>query len=205
MKKTSNKIRKNIRKITNKKEPLLIEKKQVVEKVKEEINDNGNYYNILLLKENEIVSSSYIVNCLKFWDINNSNLIKSLSSFVCGWTPNCMLKYNDNILLVGNHTQTNGIYIIDIQKYEIIKQIEGFKDANTIVKLNQDNLILVGGQYKDNNYSMILYEFDTNNNSLIMIKEKNQIHNSYIYNIVVLANNFISCSDDGIKFWNSSK
>jgi WD40 repeat protein len=48
------------------------------------INDNGNYYNILLLKENEIVSSSYSANCLKFWDINNSNLIKSLSSFVCG-------------------------------------------------------------------------------------------------------------------------
>ena len=116
-----------------------------------------------------------------------------------------MLKYNDNILLVGNYTSTNGIYIIDIQKYEIIKQIEGFKDVNTIVKLNQDNLILVGGQYKDNNYSMILYEFDTNNNSLILKKEKNQIHNSYIYNIVVLDNNFISCSNDGIKFWNSSK
>ena len=142
---------------------------------------------------------------MKFWDINNSNLIKSLSSFVCGWTPNCMLKYNDNILLVGNYTSTNGIYIIDIQKYEIIKQIEGFKDANTIVKLNQDNLLLVGGQYKDNNYSMILYEFDTNNNSLILKKEKNQIHNSYIKNIVVLDNNFISCSDDGIKFWNLPK
>ena len=169
------------------------------------IDDNGSYYNILLLKENEIVSSSYIANCLKFWDINNSNLIKSLSSFICGWTPNCMLKYNDNILLVGNYTSTNGIYIIDIQKYEIIKQIEGFKDVNTIVKLNQDNLILVGGQYKDNNYSMILYEFDANNNSLILKKEKNQIHNSYIYNIIVLDNNFISCSDDGIKFWNLPK
>ena len=116
-----------------------------------------------------------------------------------------MLKYNDNILLVGNYTSTNGIYIIDIQKYEIIKQIEGFKDANTIVKLNRDNLIVVGGQYNDNNYSMILYEFDTNNNSLILKKEKDQIHNSYIKNIVVLDNNFISCSDDGIKFWNSSK
>ena len=141
---------------------------------------------------------------MKFWDINNSNLIKSLSSFICGWTPNCMLKYNDNILLVGNYTSTNGIYIIDIQKYEIIKQIEGFKDANTIVKLNQDNLILVGGRYKDNNYSMILYEFDANNNSLILKKEKDQIHNSYIKNIVVLDNNFISCSDDGIKLWKFS-
>ncbi len=91
------------------------------------------------------------------------------------------------------------------KKYEIIKQIEGFKDVNTIVKLNQDNLILVGGLYKDNNYSMILYEFEANNNSLILKKEKNQIHNSYIYNNVVLDNNFISCSDDGIKFWNLSK
>ena len=68
-----------------------------------------------------------------------------------------MLKYNDNILLVGNYTSTNGIYIIDIQKYEIIKQIEGFKDANTIIKLNQDNLIWLVDNIKIQWFYMNLY------------------------------------------------
>ena len=123
---------------------------------------------------------------------------------VCGWTPNCMLKYNDNILLVGNYTSTNGIYIVDLQNYSIIKQIEGFQDANSIIKFNNDNLVLVGGQY-NGSYSMILYEFDANNNSLILKKEKTQIHSSYVQNIVKLDNIIISCSSDGIKFWNIPK
>ena len=121
---------------------------------------------------------------------------------VCGWTPNCMLKYNDNILLVGNYTSTNGIYIVDLQNYSIIKQIEGFQDANTIIKFNNDNLVLVAGQYNGKGYSMILYEFYANNNSLILKREKTQIHNSYVQNIVKLDGVVISCSNDGIKFWN---
>ena len=131
---------------------------------------------------------------------------------VCGWTPNCMLKYNDNILLVGNYISTNGIYIVDLQKYEIIRQIEGFKDTNTIINLNinldKDNLIIVGGNYKDKSYSMVLYEFDINNNSLILKKEKTGIHNSYVKNIVLLDKYLISCSadnDNNIKFWNIPK
>ena len=131
---------------------------------------------------------------------------------VCGWTPNCMLKYNDNILLVGNYISTNGIYIVDLQKYEIIRQIEGFKDTNTIINLNinldKDNLIIVGGNYKDKSYSMVLYEFDINNNSLILKKEKTGIHNNYVKNIVLLDKYLISCSsdnDNNIIFWNIPK
>ena len=173
------------------------------------INDEGSYYNILFIKENEIVSSSYYANYLKFWNINNSNSFKNIS-MVCGWTSNCMIKYNDNILLVGNYTSTNGIYIVDLQKYEIIRQIEGFKDTNTILNINLDNnnFILVGGNYKDKGYSMVLYEFDINNNSLILIKEKTGIHNSYVKNIVLLDKYLISCSssnNDNIKFWNIPK
>ena len=176
------------------------------------INDGGSHYNILYIKENEIVSSSYNANYLKFWNINDSNSFKNISMF-CGWTPNCMLKYNDNILLVGNSTSTNGIYIVDLQKYEIIRQIEGFKDTNTIINLNinldKDNLIIVGGNYKDKSYSMVLYEFDINNNSLILKKEKTGIHDSYVKNIVLLDKYLISCSadnnDNNIKFWNIPK
>ncbi len=53
---------------------------------------------------------------------------------------------------------------------------------------------------------MILYEFDANNNSLILKKEKTQIHSSYVKNIVKLDNIIISCSSDSyIKFWNIPK
>ncbi len=69
------------------------------------INDSGCYYNILFIKENEIVSSSYNANYLKFWNINNSTLITNISMF-CGWIPNYMLKYNDNILLIGKYIST---------------------------------------------------------------------------------------------------
>ena len=76
-------------------------------------------------------------------NINNSTLITNIS-MICAWTPNCMLKYNDNIFLVWNYTFENGIYIVDIQNYSIIKQIEGFQNANTIInKFNNDNLVLV--------------------------------------------------------------
>ena len=114
-----------------------------------------------------------------------------------------MLKFNDNILLLGSyHKKTDGIYIIDLQKYEIITRVEGFNDVNTIIKYDEDS-ILVGGDY--NNYSMALYEFDEINNTLTLNRKKESIHSGYVYHIIKYNNDLISCSNEGngngIKYW----
>ena len=167
------------------------------------INDSGSYYNILLIKENIVACTSYSANRLKFYDIDKSNVIKDISNIVVGWTPNSMLKFNDNILLLGSyHKKTDGIYIIDLQKYEIITRVEGFNDVNTIIKYDEDS-ILVGGDY--NNYSMDLYEFDEINNTLTLNSKKESIHSGYVYHIIKYNNDLISCSNEGngngIKYW----
>ena len=113
-----------------------------------------------------------------------------------------MPKFNEQILLFGNYTGTNGIYIVDIKKYEIIKQVvEGFTDVNTILALNE-NSIIVGGNYSSEGYSMVSYEFDPNTISFTLKNKKTKIHRDYIHNIVVNYKNITSCSaDKTIKLW----
>ena len=153
--------------------------------------DNSN---ILQINENKLVSSS--TEYIKFFDIkNNFNEIKTIDGISSNNFCNSMVMFNENILLIGG-MDNYGIYLIDINNYQVISTLLQNSTIYSIIKLANGN-ILVG----DSSFSLIEYKYD--NNNLIEVKSK-LIEDSDIITGLIEINDkvIISCSYDcSIKFF----
>jgi len=153
--------------------------------------DNSN---ILQINENKLVSSSS--EYIKFFDIkNNFNEIKTIDDISLNNFCNSMVMFNENILLIGG-MDNYGIYLIDINNYQVISKLLPNSTIYSIIKLANGN-ILVG----DSSFSLIEYKYD--NNNLIEVKSK-LIEDSDIITGLIEINDqvIISCSYDcSIKFF----
>ena len=99
---------------------------------------------------------------------------------------------NERHLCVGG---TDKITIIDINKKNIIREIEN-KGCYyySLYKLN-DNILLVGN---NNN----LEQWKISQNNLELISEKEKAHQSTIYEIIKFGGLIVTCSyDQSIKIW----
>lgn len=85
------------------------------------INDNsGINTNILQINENKLVSSATKSDYIKFFDIqNNFEEIKTIKNISVNCCWNSLEIFKENILLIGG-SDTNGIYLIDTNNYQII-------------------------------------------------------------------------------------
>ena len=186
-------------------------------KVWEENEKNKNFYciqtifignidnsdtNILLINENEIVSSSCEDKFIIFWNLKkNFSLIQKIENIDCNYSKNSMHLINDNSLLIGGYENNKGIYLINIINHQIIKNIvPTLNYVYSIIELINGTILI--GAFENNKYCLINYKFE--NYDLIKIKSKESAHKGEIYDIIGLDNGIIiSCSDDStIKFWN---
>ena len=121
------------------------------------ISDNDINTNILQINENKMVTSAQTSNYIKFFDIKNDfKEITTIKNISVNFSWNSMLMINESILLVGG-SDKNGIYLIDINNYQILSNI--YKDFGiySAIKLVNEN-ILIG--CNDNNFHLIEYKFD---------------------------------------------
>ena len=112
----------------------------------------------------------------------------------------CMV--NDNILFVAK--RENGMYLIDINKYEIIANIFKKFKLYSVIRLRNGN-ILIGYKDKKEQNSIIEYKYksDNNNNNLLKVNETENAHEEKINGLIEMKNGtIITCSyDKTIKFW----
>lgn len=165
-------------------------------------NKEGNKpINIIRVSENEIAAYSYEDKYIKFLDIKSDfNELATISNIISSCDPNSMYAFQNNILLVGG-LDSNGLYLIDSKKHEIISVVNSnIKEINSILKLSNEN-ILIGCKDENGKCSIIEYKFD--NNDFIKINSKENAHNNDIYALIEIDNGKVaSCSGDSdIIIW----
>ena len=124
------------------------EKKEYIFSYKFLAYDDAYYINIVLINNNEIVSLNKLRNDLKFWELNNYSLIKSLENK----KENSHIKiiYFEkalNLLLCPNYYDNyffETIIIIDAIKREIIYEIDyNFINISNVFRNGDGKIILV--------------------------------------------------------------
>ena len=176
------------------------------------VNDEPGFStNILKINENEIVSAATNANYIIFWNINNFKQIKKIDNIVCHWNRNSMKMINDNTLCIGGN-KNNGIYLIDVVKYQLICniKIDHICGISAIIILENGN-ILVGCEKEnkskkdDMSYTYCLreYKYNSNEKNLFKVRSKEDAHTNIITGLIELNHKEItSCSlDKTIKFW----
>ena len=165
------------------------------------ISDNsGKNTNILQINENKLVSSSVESNYIKFFDIKQDfEEITTIKNISVNWSWNSMEIFNENILLIGG-SDNNGIYLIDINNYQIISNILKNLEIYSIIKLKNGNILIGCKNNNSTDNSLIEYKYD--NSNLIKIKSIDIAHSKFISGLIEMNNKeIITCSGDcSIKF-----
>ena len=145
------------------------------------INDEEyfGHTNILKINHKEIVSSSEGNNYIKFWDVKNSFKEIAKIEDVNSKSLNCsMCMINDKILIMAS--LHNGIFIIDTIEHKLIGNYKMFC-FYSVVSLS-DGTILGGCKKEKNNHCLVQYKFE--NNDLIEINSKENVHTNIITGLV---------------------
>ena len=150
-------------------------------------------YDILEIKSNEIALAQFYDKSILFFDINDKSSSKTISNIdLTGWN-NSLLKFNDNILIVGGH---NYIYVIDTSKYELVTKHELKGNIWTMCKLSEFS-VLSGDNYGN------LIQWKISSNKIKLYSKMENVHDKIITSVVNLGENKIaSCDGDRIKIYN---
>ena len=170
-----------------------------------EENNNNNYQCNTILVHNSLVTSililedlNYLISCsnsrVKFWNLNNYQMLFYIKNIFCGcWNALCRLD-KDRIIIGGNDNEY-GMTIISIKEKKIINSVENNFTCWAICFIPNMNIILYGGI--NNNL------FVCRSDNYELIQEIQNAHDGNIRGITQLKNGLIaSCSEDcKIKVW----
>ena len=153
-----------------------------------QISTNGECWNIIQTKDNEICYYEYHTIC--FYDLLERKVKSSISNISCG---NMIMMRKDLLLITGY----NKISIINVNNYKLrIINVPGAYCIFGVCILNQ-NMLLTG----DDQCAIRQWRIEGDN--LILISKKEKAHDDGIYDLLNLGNGHIaSCSfDKTIKIW----
>jgi WD40 repeat protein len=164
-----------------------------------EFQKTNSFCNILKLNENEVVTSSRGDKCLKFWNLDNYQLISTINDIETDWTTKNMCLLEDDILCIGG-SNSKGFYLVKISTHEIVKNINGPKNVFSIDKC-YDGFILCSIVNENGNNSLIKYKYEN-----LELKKEFEIvksHPSKIYSCIELDNGIIAFGDlaHKIQLW----
>ena len=150
-------------------------------------------FDILEIKSNEIALAQFYDKSILFFDVNDKSSSKTISNIdLTGWN-NSLLKFNDNILIVGGH---NYIYVIDTSKYELVTKHELKGNIWTMCKLSEFS-VLSGDNYGN------LIQWKISSNKIKLYSKMENVHDKIITSVVNLGENKIaSCDGERIKILN---
>ena len=155
---------------------------------------NGECYCIKEIKENEICYSEGFGDCnICFYNLNE-NKIKSSISNISKSDISPFIISKELLFISGE----NKISIININSYELIKEIEvpnsGFIRSACILN---ENIIFTGDD------GSIIREWKIEGDNLILISKKENAHNDWIITLLNIGNEYIASGsfDKLIKIW----
>ena len=160
------------------------------------------YDNILKINNKEFIVSSSKNEQIKFWNWNSRDYscIITLKNIEITNTLSSMCLINDDILcIIGN--ELNGLYLIDIYTYQIIKNVmTDYKTIYSITKCSNGTFICdVTITQKKNLFIKCEYE----NNKVNIISKIS--HKKKYLSCIEYNNHSIICGDDNglIQLWNN--
>ena len=153
-----------------------------------QISTNGECWNIIQTKDNEICYKNDETIC--FYDLLERKVKASIPNIS---TCNMIMITKDLLLITGE----NKIYIINVNNYKL--RIINVPEADWIdgVCILNQNMLLTG----DDQCAIRQWRIEDDN--LILISKKEKAHDNYITDLLNLGNGHIaSCSvDKTIKIW----
>ena len=162
-------------------------------------NSGGNS-NILKINEDEFVTSSENDKCIKFWNSCDYSLISTINNIETYWNFKILCLIKEYILCVGG-TNSKGFYLINISTHQLIKNILGPQQINSIV-LCSNGLLLCSIKNENGNYAIANYIYE--NNDLKKVVEKENIHDGQINICIELDEGIVASGGNNdylIKLW----
>ena len=154
--------------------------------IKSDDNQIGNYYEMISVKQGELVMSGGN-DKIQFFDLNSIKLKEIINiNRDIRWNPsNLLCMMNERCLCVGGKDK---ITIIDVYNKSIIREIQESGTHRCLFKVN-DNILLTG---KDGDIT----QWKINENNLTFICKKEKVHQNSIREIIRFNDLIMSCSDD---------
>ena len=156
----------------------------------------GQVYSIIQTKENEICyfEFNYKSSFLCFYDLNNRKIKKTIWGLSDGVSNSTFNMITKNLLIFGGK---NEIYIIDINKYKIVKKIDSpHSNYNVGFCMINEKMFLTG------DYLGTIRQWIIEGGNIRLISKKENAHDSKILTLVkVRKRNLASCSYESIKIW----
>ena len=157
---------------------------------------------IFVLNKDIIILKFICDEYLYFWKINEDNTLTRVFKINVGYGGKSLLKY-DNILFIKYY---NSIQFMNLDNYQVIKQIDNLNDICCITKLLNGNILL--GLSGEKGYDIVEYKY---NKITYDLTKLNFIYKAYfakITNLIEMENgNIISYKkeNDYIIIWNRSE
>ena len=162
--------------------------------------------NILRLNNNKLLCSAPTQKHIVFYQIkDNIKAVGFMENLELNKRPNLICMVNDNILFVAK--RENGMYLIDIHKYEIIANIFRICKLYSVIRLRNGNILIGCDGWEDrmerNSVIECKYESDNKNNYLLKVSETDKAHKKKVNCLIEMKNGtIITCSyDKTMKFW----
>ena len=174
-------------------------------KWEQRIEIGENIYGLLQVSE-KIFVAHIAIETLHFYNIDDFSLVKELNNIPTRLYNNLTL-INDDVLCIGS---TGELFLVSISKMEIINVIKVEKCGIESLTFLPNNTLLTGVTINYNNllnYCFIQFKFNDDNNELIEISRKNNVHDWTIYDLkYVVINGQYKIASSGsmdckIKIW----
>ena len=147
-----------------------------------------NSDNIFFIEiDSKTVAASQVSNkILQFYNIEDYSLIKSINKIEFSEMKNCMCLINKEILAIGGNN--GSIYLVNTLRKQLYF-VTHFENCNNIscIKAIDDETIIMGCQYWEKNFDVILYK--VNNNNFQEIKRTQKAHTGLINDIKLITMN----------------
>ena len=147
-----------------------------------------NSDNIFFIQiDSKTMAASQVSNKnLQFYNIEDYSLIKSINKIEFSEMKNCMSLINKEVLAIGGNN--GSIYLVNTLRKQLFF-VTHFENCNNIscIKSIDAETIIMGCQYWDKNFDVILYKL--NNNNFQEIKRIQKAHTGMINDIKLITMN----------------
>ena len=184
---------------------IWVENENNLFELEQRIEIGENIYGLLQVSE-KIFVAHIAIETLHFYNIDDFSLVKELNNIPTRLYNNLTL-INDDVLCIGS---TGELFLVSISKMEIINVIKVEKCGIESLTFLPNNTLLTGVTINYNNllnYCFIQFKFNDDNNELIEISRKNNVHDWTIYDLkyVVINGQYKIAStgsmDCKVKIW----
>ena len=184
---------------------IWVENENNLFELEQRIEIGENIYGLLQVSE-KIFVAHIAIETLHFYNIDDFSLVKELNNIPTRLYNNLTL-INDDVLCIGS---TGELFLVSISKMEIINVIKVEKCGIESLTFLPNNTLLTGVTINYNNllnYCFIQFKFNDDNNELIEISRKNNVHDWTIYDLkyVVINGQYKVAStgsmDCKVKIW----